>query len=61
MLLDEPGRTQLACDAFRDAVITSFAAHIDAATTAHAHHTAPDLREACGLGPRRTVPPVTAN
>ncbi|SOE07668.1 nucleoside-triphosphatase [Streptomyces sp. Ag109_G2-15] len=38
VLIDELGRMELACTAFRDAVITLFAADIDVVATVHAHH-----------------------
>lgn len=37
VLIDELGRMELACTAFRDAVITLFAADIDVVATVHAH------------------------
>ncbi|MCY0950683.1 nucleoside-triphosphatase [Streptomyces sp. H27-S2] len=37
VLIDELGRMELACTAFRDAVITLFAADVDVVATIHAH------------------------
>ncbi|MGW5346814.1 nucleoside-triphosphatase [Streptomyces sp. HUAS TT3] len=37
VLLDELGRMELACEAFRSAVITLFSADIDVVATVHAH------------------------